>query len=159
MLSRSGIRDWKPFLRPQRRLRSERSILKQLNTRYRKNRLVLLNKEKRSQLGGLAFLYFPIFLLSQMTAALKANSIINASSLPRPPAARGRGICPERGLCPVWGLIRTHGPQRVCGVGWPADGFSIRSLIFFSSHFPHCTKITPQKSIYLSCCHFTACPH
>ena len=105
----------------------------------------------------LLFYIFQTFCYPQkMIATLK--HAIQTNAPPRLPATMG-GAFAKRGPCLVQGLIRTHGPQRFCGVGWPVDEFSIWSFFFFSSHFPPCTKITLQKSIYLSYCCFTAFPH
>lgn len=57
-----------------------------------------------------------------MIATLKHAVQTNAP--PRLSATMG-GAFEKRGPCLVQGLIRTHGRQRFCGVGWPVDEFSI----------------------------------
>lgn len=77
----------------------------------------------------LVFYIFQTFCYPpKMIATLKPAVQTNAP--PRLPATMG-GAFAKRGPCLVQGLIRTHGPQRFCGVGWPVDEFSIWSFFFF----------------------------
>lgn len=95
---RSKIENTQTHTHTQQCLHSECSIQKHLHTYYRKIHFYCwIRGKRRSQLGGLAFLYFPNLLLPPKNDSHSQACNTNKCS---PQATRhdGRGICKERPL-------------------------------------------------------------